>query len=74
MTSDRYSVRKKDLKKIDEEIVSFIKSKYRGASGIIYCTSRQKCEQTAEKLNVCFSDNSETSNDSLLVNLGRTWG
>ena len=43
-------VKHKDSKRIDEDIVDFIKRNYRNQSGIIYCTSRQKCEQTAEKL------------------------
>ena len=47
-----YVVKSKDSKKIDDEIVEFIRRGYKGASGIIYCTSRQKCEDTAAKLQV----------------------
>jgi bloom syndrome protein len=49
-TNLTYAVLNKDPKKIDDEIVSFIGKKYQGACGIIYCTSRAKCEETAAKL------------------------
>ena len=45
-----YIVQIKDSKKIDDEIVQFIQRKYQRACGIIYCTSRAKCEDTAMKL------------------------
>ncbi|KAH6589473.1 hypothetical protein BASA50_007165 [Batrachochytrium salamandrivorans] len=45
----RYDVRPKD-KQIDTDIVSFIKTFYPKASGIIYCSSRRACEETSAKL------------------------
>lgn len=46
----KYTVAQKDGKKIDDDIIKFIRTKYRNASGIIYCTSRAKCETTSAKL------------------------
>ena len=49
-TNLTYTVLNKDPKKIDDEIVQFISKKYQKSCGIIYCTSRAKCEDTASKL------------------------
>ena len=45
-----YEVRSKK-KAYQEEIISFIKEKYRGETGIIYCISKLRCEDMAESLN-----------------------
>lgn len=37
-------------KRVLDDIVSFINSKHRGKTGIIYCLGRQKCETVAQEL------------------------
>jgi bloom syndrome protein len=44
-----YEVRPK-LKKVMFDIAAFIKTQEQGASGIIYCSSREKCEVLAKQL------------------------
>ncbi|KAL7423811.1 ATP-dependent DNA helicase sgs1 [Cryptotrichosporon argae] len=44
-----YEVRPK-MKKVLDDMVAFIKTQGNGSSGIIYCSSRDKCETTAKKL------------------------
>ena len=46
----RYEIRPKDRKGIDLDIQAFINSKYPNSSGIIYCTSKRVCEETAGRL------------------------
>ncbi|KAF2100100.1 ATP-dependent DNA helicase [Rhizodiscina lignyota] len=41
---------KGNAKTVLESIVEIVSEKYRGQSGIIYCLSRQKCEDIAKKL------------------------
>lgn len=45
----KYEVRPKG-KKVIEDIASFIKNQHAGECGIIYCHSKAKCEETADKL------------------------
>lgn len=46
-----YEVRKKAKKKeLMDDIVGIITTKYKGQSGIIYCLSRNKCEEVAQQL------------------------
>lgn len=45
----RYEVRPK-LKNVLHEMAEFIKTKYSDKCGIIYCSSKKKCEDTADKL------------------------
>jgi superfamily II DNA helicase RecQ len=45
----RYEVRSKP-KNVLGEMAKFIKTKYPGKCGIIYCSSKKKCEDTADKL------------------------
>ncbi len=44
-----YEVRKKGSNVL-LDIANFIKNKHEGECGIIYCSSRRACEETAEKL------------------------
>lgn len=44
-----YDIREKG-KNVEDEMVEMIKSKWPGKSGIIYCTSKKKCEIVAESL------------------------
>ena len=44
-----YEVRKKEKKKSTENIVAFIKQRM-GQTGIVYCLSKHRCEDLAEKL------------------------
>jgi bloom syndrome protein len=44
-----YEVRPK-VKNLMEEIVSFVNTQGANASGIIYCSSRDKCEEVAKQL------------------------
>lgn len=46
----KYIVSQKSGQKTFDDIVNLIKSKFRRASGIIYCLTRKDCESTAEKL------------------------
>ena len=45
----KYEVRPK-TKKVVEEIATFIRDHHKGECGIIYCTSKAKCEEMADKL------------------------
>lgn len=45
----KYEVRPK-TKKVVEDIATFIKKNHGGQCGIIYCHSKAKCEETADKL------------------------
>lgn len=45
----RYEIRPKG-KNVLEKIAEFITQKHRGKCGIIYCSSKKKCEDTADKL------------------------
>ncbi|ORY50380.1 ATP-dependent DNA helicase [Rhizoclosmatium globosum] len=45
-----YEVRKKSSKSIDQDIIDLIQSKFRNQSGIVYCTSRNACEDVAATL------------------------
>ena len=46
-----YEIRhKKDLKDVDGDISTLIKSRFKGKTGIIYCISRKDCEKLAETL------------------------
>jgi RecQ family ATP-dependent DNA helicase len=40
---------------IDEDIVKMIRERWKGRSGIIYCTSKKKCEDCAETLSKDFN-------------------
>jgi bloom syndrome protein len=44
-----YEVRQKQKNLLDD-IVAFINTQEKGSSGIIYCASRDKCEETAKQL------------------------
>lgn len=44
-----YEVRPKQKNLLDD-IVAFVNTQEKGASGIIYCASRDKCEETAKQL------------------------
>ena len=46
----RYEVRKKEKKKSAENIATFIKENYPGETGIIYCLSKNRCEEMAAKM------------------------
>ncbi|TPX77516.1 hypothetical protein CcCBS67573_g01234 [Chytriomyces confervae] len=45
-----YEVRKKVHKSIDDDIVTLIQTQFRNQSGIIYCSSRNACEELASTL------------------------
>ncbi|KIJ34636.1 hypothetical protein M422DRAFT_181782 [Sphaerobolus stellatus SS14] len=45
-----YDVRPKSPKTVLQEIYDFINQKHRGQTGIIYCLSRNKCEEVAKTL------------------------
>ncbi|KAI8841945.1 hypothetical protein BJ741DRAFT_575006 [Chytriomyces cf. hyalinus JEL632] len=45
LSNDRYEVRKKVHKSIDDDIVTLIQTQFRNQSGIIYCSSRNACEE-----------------------------
>jgi superfamily II DNA helicase RecQ len=47
----RYEVRPKNKETL-KEIVNFVNSQFKSESGIIYCFSKNDCEQTAQKLRV----------------------
>ena len=46
----KYEVRGKRGKKIVTELVNIIRSEFDDQSGIIYCLSRNECDQTAQEL------------------------
>ncbi|KAI9328367.1 P-loop containing nucleoside triphosphate hydrolase protein [Obelidium mucronatum] len=50
-TNLMYEVRKKVHKSIDKDIIDLIQQRFRNQSGIVYCTSRQACEDLAQTLN-----------------------
>ncbi|KAI8618457.1 P-loop containing nucleoside triphosphate hydrolase protein [Chytriomyces sp. MP71] len=50
-TNLTYEVRKKSHKHLDDEIVGLINTRFRNQSGIIYCSSRNACEDLATALN-----------------------
>ena len=46
----QYEVRPKKGKGVSHDIASFIKSKHKGHSGIVYCLSRNECDTVASEL------------------------
>jgi superfamily II DNA helicase RecQ len=45
-----YEIRPKVPSKVVEDIAKYITSSHRGHSGVIYCLSRNKCEEVAKDL------------------------
>ncbi|XP_072038098.1 uncharacterized protein [Amphiura filiformis] len=49
-TNLKFSVEKKQPKRLSSVIVDTIKKRFRGQSGIVYCLSRKECETVAQDL------------------------
>ena len=46
-----YEIRdKKAIKNIDKDVVTLLRTRFKGKSGIIYCISRKDCEKLSETL------------------------